>query len=902
MDAWLREALALPEGQQPFPWQEALLLGFREGVIPGAIDIPTGLGKTAVMAIWLVARARGAPVPRRLVYVVDRRAIVDQATEVADGLRRFVGDRPEVGAGLGLGPRQALPISTLRGQFVDNREWLADPSRPAIVVGTVDMIGSRILFSGYGVSRGMRPYHAGLLGTDALFVLDESHLVPPFARLLGFLVGDPALRPSSDSSALLPPARLICLSATVGAADGEPFGLQPADLADREVQARLGATKRLAVRDIGTRKLAEGLAAEAWRLAGDGTARVRCLVCADRRETAEQAHRVLHDLARKAGRALDSELLVGGRRVFERGAARDSLARLGFLTPAHGESPSPRPEVPVFLFATSAGEVGIDLDADRLVCDVVTWERMVQRFGRVNRRGADDAAVSLVLAGDPAEATSIRALAPKKRKRVQRDTLRALDLRQAVLDILSRLGLGEGCADVSPGALRTLALAARTDRDLRQRLAEAAAPEVLRPAVSRALLDAWSLTSLREHPGRPAVAPWIRGWVADAPETEVVWRRHLPPSPEAENAGGGDLAEAYFQAVPPHVSETLQTESYRVAEWLAHWAKVAAARSRSTDPDRWLGPEEVVAWILGPEGRGNEAKRLRDLCEADAAKRLAKRLPGAMLVVDRRLGGLDRGLLLNSGETGIPRTADDGETWIGTGTVGFRVRTEEAELPVDGAWHERARFPIRWSDEGDAEAWLFVDRWRADAQTEDDRSAARWQGLEEHQAAVEARVLAISDRLGLPAAYRGMLALVARCHDAGKAAPRWQRAFRARDDGLYAKTPGPVHVALLDGYRHEFGSLGLAVRDARFEALDDDLRDLALHLLAAHHGHARPRIPVSGCEDAPPSALRQRAVDVALRFAALQARWGPYGLAWLEALVRAGDQQASADLVEQPVP
>jgi CRISPR-associated endonuclease/helicase Cas3 len=59
-----------------------------------------------------------------------------------------------------------LPISTSRGQFIDNREWLHDPSKPAIIVGTVDMIGSRLLFSGYGVSQKMRPMHAGLLGVD----------------------------------------------------------------------------------------------------------------------------------------------------------------------------------------------------------------------------------------------------------------------------------------------------------------------------------------------------------------------------------------------------------------------------------------------------------------------------------------------------------------------------------------------------------------------------------------------------------------------------------------------------------------------------------------------------------------------------------------------------------------
>src|SRR5688572_16416068 len=74
----------------PFPWQLALLERFIVGDLPSALDIPTGLGKTAVMAIWLVARGAGAPVPRRLVYVVDRRAVVDQATSVAEALRDLV--------------------------------------------------------------------------------------------------------------------------------------------------------------------------------------------------------------------------------------------------------------------------------------------------------------------------------------------------------------------------------------------------------------------------------------------------------------------------------------------------------------------------------------------------------------------------------------------------------------------------------------------------------------------------------------------------------------------------------------------------------------------------------------------------------------------------------------------
>ena len=80
--------------------------------------------------------------------------------------------------------QERLPISTLRGQYADNRLWLESPVRSAIVVGTVDMIGSRLLFEGYGVGTRMRPVHAALIANDTLVVLDEAHLVLPFQELV----------------------------------------------------------------------------------------------------------------------------------------------------------------------------------------------------------------------------------------------------------------------------------------------------------------------------------------------------------------------------------------------------------------------------------------------------------------------------------------------------------------------------------------------------------------------------------------------------------------------------------------------------------------------------------------------------------------------------------------------
>jgi CRISPR-associated endonuclease/helicase Cas3 len=119
---------------------------------------------------------------------------------------------------------------------------------------------------------------------------------------------------------------------------------------------------------------------------------------------------------------------------------------------------------------------------------------------------------------------------------------------------------------------------------------------------------------------------------------------------------------------------------------------------------------------------------------------------------------------------------------------------------------------------------------------------------------------------------------------------------------VYAKTRGPVNQRLLDGYRHEFGSLPYVQEDSEFKGLPSDLQDLVLHLVAGHHGGARPLISTQSCEDAPRSALEARALEVALRFARLQKRWGPWGLVWWEALMRAADQQASRDNEEGQTP
>ena len=49
-----------------------------------------------------------------------------------------------------------------------------------------------------------------------------------------------------------------------------------------------------------------------------------------------------------------------------------------------------------FLVSTSAGEVGVDFDADHMLCDLTTFDSLIQRFGRVNRSGGRTSNITIV--------------------------------------------------------------------------------------------------------------------------------------------------------------------------------------------------------------------------------------------------------------------------------------------------------------------------------------------------------------------------------------------------------------------------------------------------------------------------------------------------------------------------
>jgi CRISPR-associated endonuclease/helicase Cas3 len=291
------------------------------------------------------------------------------------------------------------------------------------------------------------------------------------------------------------------------------------------------------------------------------------------------------------------------------------------------------------------------------------------------------------------------------------------------------------------------------------------------------------------------------------------------------------------------------------------------------------------------------------------------------LLLPPQVGGLEKGTL--NGETG---NADDvADQWLDQHDQRRRERhLSDKRDPDDirGMAHIRTidldpdadeREPVDVDAEGEGEASPGKKRfWHWYARTPEAEDATRASKvavrLDPHTKMVTEYARGIVDRLDLPGELKRAVILAAEWHDLGKGRETWQRGIgnRAPKRALFAK-PGkdPVTGQWLrpresgSRYRHEFGSL-LDVLDANqreFEELSEETQDVVLHLIAAHHGYARPHFPPEAMID--PNVTHQAAEEASVqalrRFARLQRRYGRWGLAHLESLLRAADWAASAN-------
>ena len=931
-DAGFPAAFFALTGHSPFRWQARLFERFAAGEVPDACDIPTGLGKTLVMAIWLIAladqaRTGAVSLPRRLVYVVDRRTVVDQATDIAErlrcalkndvevlepireGLAKLADDSEELASG---DRERLLSISTLRGEFADNREWGKDPARAGIIVGTVDMIGSRLLFSGYGVSRKMRPFHAGLLGQDALIVHDEAHLSPAFGRLIDQI----AKMQARDQRAL----RVMDLSATrrgpAEAEEGATFVLTDEEKQDPVVAERLLARKLLRVLPGG--ELIGAIMDSVRELAGEsGKPPRRILVYVRSPDTAQEiAKRIEKELGTKHVATLTGTIRgherdqmaspsVKPEEIGDDAARRRAVVFKGFLAKP-GREPPPETH---FLVSTSAGEVGGDLDADHMVCDLTTLDSMIQRLGRVNRLGAGEARIDVVVVTPEKKGADDSPGGQAERIKATTAALEALPL------------VEDGRHDASPGALRTL-----VERLGGDGLETCFSKTPRMVGLTDILLDGWAMTRVERLPGRPEVGRWLHGVTSEPPSVHVAWREEVGEIAEADEPEAA--LKTLFDKHPILARERLRGPLRD--DTLGELGKIA----------KRLGDRKVV---LIPAGGDPAPAVLADLLKGDNRRRLAE----ATIVLPPDAGGLDgQGMLDGSASDRVTDVADSPETlrsakgedtrlparlrvrleqntdtglWsaelLGVGTGGglaaieaASLRKAIAEIRKDDRLQgmaEKARIVLAADDEGSATRALLLltRRGSIDAAEGTQESPIRQPiALSLHNRDVGCEAARIAQLLGLPRELSDAIALAGERHDLGKDRDRWQKAIGHRppygdrgDWKPWAKSGGSgFDDSECGAYRHEFGSLREASADDVVRKHPE--RDLILHLIAAHHGWGRPHFNEEHwdiAEDAGEEENAAVATEALRRFARLQRRFGRWGLAWLESLLRSADYRVS---------
>lgn len=955
-------------GYCPFPWQDMLAARIETGRWPPALDLPTASGKTACIDLAVHALASQCErslgertAPRRIWFVVDRRIVVDEAYDRAqsianklanatEGPLKAVADRlRHVG-----GTERPLAVARLRGGVFRDDGWGRLPSQPAVITSTVDQLGSRLLFRGYGHSRLTAPIFAGLAANDSLIVLDEAHCSVPFLQTLraieAFRSADWAEAPLST------PLACVVLSATpppdVAKESVFPGAERDEALAHGVLRKRLQTCKPAELVEVAdSTESADPLVTEAARRARTyleaGKQRVGVMV--NRVRTAHAIHQALRDqLVDKA----DVVLLTGRIRAFE----RDRLVERWkpFLRATAPDDP-PRPMV---LVSTQCLEVGADFSFGALVTECASLDALRQRFGRLARMGADDPAPATVLvrtrdatAGEP-------------------DPIYGAAIANTWIWLTANAhGRDDGSRAIDFG-VEALGrkLAALDD------LSACMAPVLDAPILLPAHLDLLCQTSGDPRP-EPDVSLYLHG-KHGPPEVSVVWRSDLSPEDR----------QPWLETVslcPPASGEMLSVPLWRLRSWLADISTAdptADIEGTSIDDDEgekgaatraclvWRGRDRsriargpgdlrpgdvvVVPTAYGMEGLGQSApdqavghERL-DLWEparVHGERPAAVRLNRAVLAPWLACPPV-RDLVATVDTDTVDR--DDAMAAIDA-VLAYVPEVEEPSSPPPW-WLELLRTARNGAAEPHPAGGVVLferptHRRRAEpdlfADGDDLTSASdREVSLDDHSRAVERAADKLSRRC-LPEDLGALVRLAAWWHDAGKVDERFQVMLRQGDEVAAAAADAPLAKsasiptsparrraireasALPQDFRHEMLSAQLASLRA---PLPQDAHDaqLVLHLIASHHGYARPFAPIS-LDPTPPGVsgrLGEARLDLsaaersslpaphrvdsglAERFWKMNRRYGWWGLAYLEAVVRLADWYGSAFTIEPQSP
>ena len=901
-------------GRETFPWQARLASQIAHTEEwPVEIGVPTGLGKTACLDIavwWLASQADRLPAnrtaPTRIWWLVNRRLLVDAVTDHAETISQSLADP----SSLGIGDRAADPVAAiadrlrllsadpaaaplevvrLRGGVPAGRP--TDPSTPAVLLSTLPMYGSRLLFRGYGSTRSMRPIDAAMAGTDSLVLLDEAHLAPHLRSLI------PALAECTPRSQTLPGEarsrpRVVALTATGSAGETSRFDLDADDGAHPVVCRRLDAQKPLEVHLFDSGDIGRRLAEAALSLVGEAPAPAACLVFAN---TPSTARSVFQELRKDEG----SEVLLLTGRSRERESER---IRTRILDPVDGMAATLDASISrqrhLIVVATQTLEVGADVDAEYLVTEACGVRALTQRLGRLNRLGRHAHARAVYVH-----------LPPKPSKRGQSAATEWPvygEEPHAVLERLQAALTRDATNAVNLSPRRVAALLGDPMDD------PGRAPEIL-PGI----LWEWVKTTTPPE-GEAPVEPYFSGIEGPDYSVSLMWRAHVPD--------GGEL-------LWPRASDR---EAIEVPIGEAREALDGEQDLRRLGPDG-VTMEEVASDDLRP------GDTIVLPCDRGLMDEFGWDPSSSSPVVDMSL--LEHGLPLDAGTLlrlcGLS-LRDPIDRALGISEDDEEIDEAEREEALERILTDlTALTPPGWEETEWRDLLAALDRQVLAPGNEVPRLATHSDGagsltlsdeldevsltdtavlLDRHGEAVAARALEIADRLGLSADLAEVLRRAGRMHDIGKADRRFQRwldPYEKHAGVKVAKSNMPQHLwngaraaaGWPAGGRHEELSARLTRRwmELNPTSCKASLHDLLLHLIISHHGSGRPLLPpvadatatvvsevVEGASVEASADLSIADWDQPARFRRLTARFDPWGLALLEAILRQADHAVSA--------
>ena len=969
-------------GHSPYPWQERLSECALAGDWPGAIDLPTGSGKTACIdiAIFALACQASLPVaertaPRRIFFCVNRRVIVDEAHSRARRIARAIWEAEQDDAKGNAVLREVaealrvvatttaehetppLDVLELRGGIYRDNRWARSIVQPAVICTTLDQLGSRLLFRGYGVSTNAAPIQAALIAYDSLILLDEAHISEPFRQTLENVHSYLDPKKWAEESVGSHPVTVVPMTATP-TDQMRKRGVIQLDAKDRKnkpLLARLVTSKpaKLAeTKDVATEiiRITQSLKREEPMAVG---------IIVNRIATAKAVYTQLRNKYPDA----TIELVIGSMRPIDRDAQAERLRKLvGPERPAVTEKAC-------FVVATQCLEVGADYDFDQLITECASLDALRQRFGRLNRAGRSIDATATILVNKKDIKSEGKLDDEKPLDPIYGNAL------ARTWNWINEHAAG-GVVDFGIDAFAALL---KTHGDHGQPPQNLLAPSALlnAPVMLPAYIDLWCQTAPKPVPD-PDVSLFIHGTQRGEPDVQVCWRADLIEDDRMDRDQWCDVVAL----LPPTSAECMSVPISRVRRWLAdqmdqaqdHGDVLGAGESNddkkknsqqrpeslqhpgvlwrgTSDTELIVSPDDLRpgdTLILPVSSSGSdllghlpEAPDINDVAEHafTCARDLAVLRLHPALRSHLPAGSAMSDLFMAATRTDEPPTRQEWSAMLGIAAeaipddrhslkesvrhltdCGVRIEIYPDQRGVVLTGRRRLGASTDWfvpsMDEGDD----LASRTRRDTEI----------SLTDHTDHVCKTVQASLAALPLDG-FDGSIELAADLHDLGKADERFQAMLRRTDrtdawllvgvtseplakSAALPSTPAQRSAAreragLPAGFRHEMLSVQLAALSQR---LPDDTgqRELILHLIASHHGHARPFAPVVVDSELPAvevdgiALTHEQRTDlitphrldsgIADRFWALTRRFGWWGLAYLEATLRLADQQASA--------